>query len=316
MKPMVTVVMPTYNRAHLLSQALHSIFGQSWRPIEVIVVDDASRDDPASVVAASPYASKIIFQRLERNGGPAVARNAGLSIARGQYVAFFDSDDLWLPHKLARQIQACEADSQRGRLVSYSPVWMRRPHEVLRTPWRGITPGERVGDYLFLHRGYIALPTIVMPTALAQEAMFNAELRMHEDWDLLLRLEASGARFQMVEEPLAVIFDDSNVNRASADRPQHSLALSDVWRPLLSELAYLAFRARMAPQLRSSDPQCGLQLILRAWQSSAISSSLAVSLLGTLAHPGLRTAAYRLRGQLRASQVTAMSEDVRRMCRL
>jgi len=103
--PSVSVIIPTYNRASLISATLDSVLEQSLRPTEVIVVDDGSTDDTAEVVAR--YATRIRYVRQD-NAGVAAARNHGASLASGEWIAFVDSDDLWHPDKLRLQLHALE----------------------------------------------------------------------------------------------------------------------------------------------------------------------------------------------------------------
>jgi glycosyltransferase involved in cell wall biosynthesis len=99
--PLVSVVVPTYNRAHLLPETLESIFAQTYPELEVIVVDDGSQDDTAGAIAR--FCDRIAYLRQE-NRGLAAARTAGQRRARGEYVAWLDSDDLWNPEKIALQV--------------------------------------------------------------------------------------------------------------------------------------------------------------------------------------------------------------------
>jgi len=100
--PRVSVIIPTYNRARYLPETLESVFAQTYRDYEVIVIDDGSTDNTAEVLES--YLDRIVYVRKE-NGGQGSARNAGLKIARGEYIAFLDSDDLWLPDKLELQVR-------------------------------------------------------------------------------------------------------------------------------------------------------------------------------------------------------------------
>src|SRR5579872_1896806 len=98
----VSVVIPTYNRATLIGDTIDSILRQTVPPAEVIVVDDGSTDDTAAVVAR--YGGAVRYHRIE-NSGPGVARNIGVSLARSPWIAFCDSDDIWLPIKQERQLR-------------------------------------------------------------------------------------------------------------------------------------------------------------------------------------------------------------------
>ena len=98
--PLVSVIIPAYNRAHLVGRAIASVFAQSYRNFEIIVVDDASTDDLAATLAeAGGLQLRCITH--PRNRGAAAARNTGIAAASGEFVAFLDSDDVWFPDKLA-----------------------------------------------------------------------------------------------------------------------------------------------------------------------------------------------------------------------
>ena len=103
--PKVSVVIPTYNSAQFIVETLESVFAQTYKDYEVIVVDDGSTDNTKEVL--KPYMSRIRYIYKE-NGGPASARNEGIKNARGEYIAFLDSDDLWLPEKLEKQVEYFE----------------------------------------------------------------------------------------------------------------------------------------------------------------------------------------------------------------
>ncbi len=99
----VSVIIPAYNAADFISAALDSIFAQTFNDYEVIVINDGSPDTTLLEQALAPYLARIIYLKQE-NRGAAAARNAGLRIARGRFVAFLDADDFWLPEYLASQI--------------------------------------------------------------------------------------------------------------------------------------------------------------------------------------------------------------------
>lgn len=98
----VSVIIPTYNRGAFIAEAVESVLTQTWRSVEVIVVDDGSTDD--TFAQLEPYRADIVIVTTNHGGAPH-ARNAGMKVARGKYVAFLDSDDRYLPYKLALQIQ-------------------------------------------------------------------------------------------------------------------------------------------------------------------------------------------------------------------
>jgi len=112
--PFFSVVIPTYNRAALLRQNLISVFAQQFTRYEVIVVDDGSSDESESVVNA--FGCRIKFLR-QQNRGPGAARNLGINVARGEFVAFLDSDDVWFPWTLQNFHQLAQRDSKPGFII-------------------------------------------------------------------------------------------------------------------------------------------------------------------------------------------------------
>jgi len=111
MNPLVSVVIPVYNSAEYIVETIKSALAQHYKPFEVIVVDDGSTDNTKDLL--EPYLHRISYLYKE-NGGPASARNTGVNNAKGEYIAFLDADDLWMPEKLARQMDVFNQDKSIG----------------------------------------------------------------------------------------------------------------------------------------------------------------------------------------------------------
>ena len=124
--PMVSVIIPTYNRADLVSETIDSVLAQSYRDFEVIVVDDGSTDASGEVLARYGEQIRVV---LQENAGEAVARNAGIRVASGEYVGFLDSDDIWLPPKLAPRQGPVRSANVPPRIFQQRPperrAWVR-----------------------------------------------------------------------------------------------------------------------------------------------------------------------------------------------
>ena len=109
--PLISVVVPVHNAASFLHRGLRSVLGQTLTDFELIVIDDCSTDESASILRRySELDERVRLFSTERNGGPGAARNVGLKNARGQYIAFLDADDFWIRDKLEKQIQCFEDD--------------------------------------------------------------------------------------------------------------------------------------------------------------------------------------------------------------
>ncbi|SRR6266702_27528 len=183
----ISVITPFFNRAHLIQRLIGTIENQTVQPIEIIIVDDCSTDDTETAVrdAASPV--PIVYTRLEKNGGGAIARNAGIELAKGDYVAFLDSDDEWDPDHLQTLLE--RARSAAGDFVIASRARIVPGGRVMP---RGEFPkhGSAADQMYFVLSGGLAFQTstLLMPRATASRHKFDGRLRRHQDWDLIFRL--------------------------------------------------------------------------------------------------------------------------------
>jgi glycosyltransferase involved in cell wall biosynthesis len=115
--PKVSVIIPTYNSASYIIEAVESVLNQTYKDFEVIVVDDGSTDNTHTLL--EPYLDRIMY-RFQENRGESIARNEGIRIAQGEYITFLDSDDWWMPSKLERQVPLMEAIPEAVLAYAYS----------------------------------------------------------------------------------------------------------------------------------------------------------------------------------------------------
>jgi glycosyltransferase involved in cell wall biosynthesis len=203
-EPRVSVVIPTYNRAGLLGLALDSVYAQTWKRFEVIVIDDGSTD--GTEAALRPYVERRGLRVLrQENRGPSAARNRGIEAARGEYIAFLDSDDLWLPIKLA--VQVARLDACPGAVMCYSNMLHFDPDtQTLSTRYR--PQAVRSGDLyraLIYKKLHCAPPTLVVRKAVAERVSgFDESLRLSEDRDFNIRVARHGPILG-IPAPLVVV---------------------------------------------------------------------------------------------------------------
>ena len=214
--PFFTVIIPVYNRAAALQDAIASVLAQTCQDFEILVVDDGSKDDPESV-AESFNDPRIRFIRQENEGG-GMARNTAIDAAIGRYIAPLDSDDTYLPHHLAAlKALLKNPDNASGNLVGYARLVVDRGEgRTFLKPPCGIRPGEDMGEYLLCDRGFVPTITLAVPREIAQRVRYHVNLRPAEDTDFAIRLALAGCRFQMLEEPGAVWNDAPDPKRTSA----------------------------------------------------------------------------------------------------
>jgi glycosyltransferase involved in cell wall biosynthesis len=203
--PRVSVILPTYNRARLLPRAMRSVLNQSWRDLELIVVDDGSSDDTAAVVAAFDD-SRVRYLAPAGNLGDAGARNRGIAAARGEWLAFQDSDDEWLLHKLALQMQYALGPQAEWAAVAASVLRLAgRQIEYIAWPRTGGNADVGEVEFAAFLYGMTAYLQGLVVRRDAVEALggFDTRLRARSDFDFCLRL-AQRYRVAAIIEPVAV----------------------------------------------------------------------------------------------------------------
>lgn len=205
--PKVSVVIPAYNAAPYIHRAVDSVLGQTFSDFELLVVDDGSSDDTLSILAR--YGDRI-RALTQRNSGPAAARNRGLSAACGEYVAFLDADDFWLPEKLERQVQLMDQRSDVGFCSTATVVVNPAGDTVGNWPCRpDVTPFP---DVLFTQSSLISGSTsgvLVRRQLIEVLGGFDESLRGFEDPDLWIRL-AARATYVCIAEPLTAVVRTPN----------------------------------------------------------------------------------------------------------
>jgi glycosyltransferase involved in cell wall biosynthesis len=205
--PLVSVVIPTYNRGRVIGRTIDDVLQQTYRSIEVIVVDDGSTDDTHARLAKYGKRIRVLSQK---NSGPGAARNRGIQDANGEIIAFQDSDDLWHPTKIERQVALlrklglsvpCCVCNAIFRLRE-GPDQLTFDISVLRTSheqglW--LNPADVLATrFLFFNQA-----AVIRREALLRVGGFNPELRYLEDWELALKLALLGQPWAFIREPLA-----------------------------------------------------------------------------------------------------------------
>lgn len=227
---LVSVIIPTFNRAKTIERAVDSVLAQTWREIEVIVVDDGSTDQTGEIL--KKYGDKIrVIHR--QNAGASAARNTGIKAAAGEIISFLDSDDEWLPFKTERQVELLQrAESSgvkccicnatmlfsTGTITSFEAALLHPQHK--EGVWTN--PAEILADrFLFFNQ-----VAAVRREALEQSGYFREDLRIMEDYDLALRLALTGP-WAFIADPLVVWHEDagSGLSRNLSELDKNQVAL-------------------------------------------------------------------------------------------
>jgi glycosyltransferase involved in cell wall biosynthesis len=184
--PAVSIVIPTYNRAHLIERALRSVLAQTFQDFEVLIMDDASTDDTAGVLQRIGDA-RVRHIRSDRNLGPPAQRNRGLHEARAELVAYQDSDDEWFLDKLEKQVERLRALPAEFALTYCALIRHEESGLVRHIPNR-LAPGREREDVLRCNTETFTQSWLARRDALLDCGGFDERLHLWDDWEFLLRI--------------------------------------------------------------------------------------------------------------------------------
>ena len=195
--PIFSVVVPAYNQAQFLRYTIDSILAQTVKEFEIIVVDDGSTDNTAEVAAS--YGDKIRYVYQE-NMGLAGVRNTGVREARGNFVSFLDSDDMWAPNYLEKIRELAERHPDAG-LFCAGVTYMNAKGEPLSRGYVPLVEPEKM--YAKILRGNFLYSIVTIRIGVARENLSDVKFRRLQDWELWIRLLKKGVRFVGTDESLA-----------------------------------------------------------------------------------------------------------------
>jgi glycosyltransferase involved in cell wall biosynthesis len=277
--PKVSVIIPAYNTAQFVSACLDSVFAQTFGDFEVLVVNDGSPDTPQLEFALQPYREKIIYI-VQENKRAAGARNTAIRRSRGEFLAFLDSDDSWLPGHLASQMELFQNDPELGMV--YSNAVALRDEKRGKTFMEGCpSEGPATFEALVVERCQIPISTVVArKSALLKAGLFDETLLRCDDYDMWLRIAFSGVKIgygRTVQarlnagRPDSLSVSDLKMTEASwkiIEKTGRLLPLNEKQRELVSQRAaemrarYLYEEGKL--QLRDRNPQRARELFAEA----------------------------------------------------
>ncbi len=249
---MVSVLIPAYNAAAYIRQSVTSALDQRGVGVEVIVIDDGSTDATGAILAEFGDAVRVLRQA---NAGHVKARNNGARLASGEWLAFLDADDEWLPDKLAKQL--CRADEQTN------VVYTERANfgdcgriTVRQSASQELLEGD-LFEALLVHGNFITVSSVIIRKSIFEQLNgFEEELLVCEDWDMWLRYSAQGGRIGVRREPLTRY-------------RWHSGAMTNNLDRMLAGRLKVVERALALPRGRTVSHRVRRQALAQAWQTSA-----------------------------------------------
>jgi len=211
---LVSTIIPVFNRAAMLREAVGSVLAQTFRPIEIVIVDDGSTDEdtPATIRKLTSHHEAIRSTRID-NGGPGVAREAGRQLARGEFIQYLDSDDLLLPRKFELQVAALRERPEAG--VAYGLTRYRNAAgEEIECTWKQANQRQETILPAFLVARWWETATPLYRRSVTDAAGPWTTLRLEEDWEYDCRIGALGVHLAYVDDFVAEHRDHSD-NRLS-----------------------------------------------------------------------------------------------------
>lgn len=272
--PLFSIVIPSLNRAHTIGRAIESCLEQTCQDFEIIVIDDEqSSDNMASVL--EQYKSQCALSLItDHQGSAAAARNTGINEAKGQYIAFLDADDLYMPSKLATVAKLLDSEP---RTLFYSQNYIDRGVDKWWIkPRRGLAVDENIFNYLFLGQGWVHPSSMVLATDLAKKNPFDTALSFGDDTQFVADLWLQGVKVTMIEAPLT-LYDDPYQSDRLSQSPVFKSGKSDEhvsfmhWvesqRSEMPEPAYRAYRASFRSRFFARrSPLNAMRDIWQAWR--------------------------------------------------
>jgi glycosyltransferase involved in cell wall biosynthesis len=200
--PLVSVIMPAYNAAGHIGEALQSVLDQDWRPLEVVVVDDGSTDDTAAIVGRFP---EVVYVH-QANAGPSAARNAAVEHSSGAFVANFDSDDLLPPTRVSDQVGFLLAHPEVGAVFGRQE-WLNAPEWMTRDAVYGDVDGIPLSSVMFRRDVFFEL------------GGYDTSYVHGEDMDVLVRMRERGIEYHVIPE--IVLYRRYEASSLTGGRPTH-----------------------------------------------------------------------------------------------
>lgn len=233
--PEFSIVIPSFNRSHAISRAVRSALDQTFQDFEILVIDDGSTDDTRDVVCGvSDPRVKYVFQ--ENSGAPA-ARNKGINLASGRYLAFLDSDDEFLPEHLADALPVLESGVS---ICTYTQIIVDRGNGIrFLKPPRPLRADESVAEYYMCDRGFVQTSTLIVPEELAKKVRYDERMSTGNDMEFSIRLAQAGGILKMLQRPGAIWYDTGLTDRLSSrDNLEERLRWLERIRPDIPDRAY------------------------------------------------------------------------------
>lgn len=207
---MVSVIIPTYNRAKLIKRAIQSVLNQTYKEVEIIVIDDGSTDNTEQIIN-NFSCRNLKYIKLEKNCGACKARNVGIANASGEFISFLDSDDEWDPYKLEYQLNFLKQKNASVVVCNY--YYIKNNNKILRISSKHndiITYNE------LLYENCITTGAILATKSVFEENNFDLKMPRYQDWDIVLRISQKNVIYFLNIPLLFQYFQDNSITNVTS----------------------------------------------------------------------------------------------------
>ena len=239
----ISVIIPYFNRSHTIERCLQSVSSQTFHNLECIVIDDGSSESEAEAlesIMAEFSDDRYRLIHLDTNTGGGAARNRGMEVAQGEYLAFLDSDDEWLPEKLQMQLEFAVAS--KTKFISCQS-FVHHSNGIGILPARSMG-SESIADYLFCQNGWLQTSSFLIQKDALEDVRFDETLPRHQDYDLLFQLQEKSIKPEIIETPLVKVHWEDLETSGRAVNIANSERFAKSRRRFFSEKARSCFVAK------------------------------------------------------------------------
>lgn len=281
---MVSVVIPSYNRAKTIRRSVESVLAQEGAEKEVIVVDDCS-DDNTREVLDGIGSGCVRYIRLDKNSGACVARNTGIGAAKGELIAFQDSDDVWLPGKLAKQVSVIENEGADICICALRRHYTGKNGKIVIYP-QSVTESGFVTHTDCRRKSLASTQTIIAKRKVFDEHLFDPAVKKSQDYDWMIRATRDNSVYFIAEPLVEQYLQDDSITLSGAEKTLSAMSyLMEKYRDECKEDKY--FKLNLLKKIAHYKVVCGQDATEEYKEISRIDNSLKNRLRVPLSKMGL-----------------------------
>lgn len=272
--PLISIVIPTYNRAYTIERTINSVLNQTYSNFEIIIIDDASTDNTENIIT-SIKDSRVKYMKLNQNSMGRKPRNLGINMSQGEYIAFLDSDDEWFPDKLEKQVRFIESNKGKNSdCLCFTNLTTKNGKSEKINKNSSFRKETDIMDYIFVGNNRVQTSTFMVSSSIAKQTLFDPQLKKHQDWDFCLRLKQNKAEFMFLNENLTIWHNGTREDRISNKYKNKDLSVN--WfnnnKKFLSEKAQWGFKVKVLVEylIENGEKEEAKKILLTSYKYNGI----------------------------------------------